>query len=144
MAARSDFSDDEWEAMHRGVTGAGLLVSVSDRGFFDSFKEAGALAKHLVGARKSGSSEVVRELAETRGAGFGITTSPGEAETETLAALRAAVATLEAKAPEEVDAYRTFVVEVAQSVARAAEGGGEAESAALEKIRSALGDASAA
>ena len=70
MAGKADFTEQEWETLHKGVTGAGLLVSVSDRGFFDSFKEAGALAKHLAGARKDSSSQLVRELAETRGTGF--------------------------------------------------------------------------
>ncbi len=144
MAGKADFTEQEWEAMHKGVSGAGLLVSVSDPGFFDTFKEAGALAKHLAGARKNSSSELVREFAETRGTGFGLRSSPAELETETLEALRAAVAALQAKAPQEIEDYRTFVVEVAESVAAAAEGGGDAERAALDRIKSALGGASAA
>jgi hypothetical protein len=138
MAGKADFTEQEWETMHKGVTGAGLLVSVSDRGFFDSFKEAGALAKHLAGARKDSSSQLVRELAETRGTGFGVTSSPAEIEGETLEALRAAAAMLESKAPDEVEAYKSFVLDVAQSVAGAAEGGSEAEGAVVEKIRSVL------
>jgi len=139
MAGKADFTEQEWEALHKGVTGAGLLVSVSDRSFFDSFKEAGALAKHLAGARKDSSSQLVRELAETRGTGFGVTSSPTEVESETLEALRSAIATLESKAPDEVEAYKSFVLDVAQSVAEAAEGGSDAERAVVEKIRSALG-----
>jgi tellurite resistance protein len=46
---------------------------------------------------------------------------------------------LETKAPEEVDAYRSFVLEVAESVGNAAGGGEAPESESLEKIRSALG-----
>ena len=138
MAGKADFTEQEWETLHKGVTGAGLLVSVSDRGFFDSFKEAGALAKHLAGARKDSSSQLVRELAETRGTGFGVRSSPAEIESETLEALRSAVATLESKAPDEVEAYKSFVLDVAQSVAEAADGGSEAEGAVVEKIRSAL------
>jgi hypothetical protein len=34
------FSESEIETLHKGAMGAGLLVSVSDRGFFDTFKEA--------------------------------------------------------------------------------------------------------
>ena len=138
MAGKADFTEQEWETLHKGVTGAGLLVSVSERGFFDSFKEVGALAKHLAGARKDSSSQLVRELAETRGTGFGVTSSPAEIESETFEALRAAVATLESKAPDDVEAYKSFVLDVAQSVAEAAEGGSEVEGAVVEKIRSAL------
>ena len=140
MATKADFSEQEWEKLHKGVTGAGLLVATSDRGFFDNFKEAGALAKHLAEARKTASSDVVRELAETGGAGFGLGTSPNELESETLEALRSAVSTLESKAPEDVQPYRQLVLEVAESVGRAAGGGDEAESATLDKIRAALGD----
>ena len=138
MATKADFTEQEWETMRKGVTGAGLLVAVADRGFFDSFKEAGTLAKHLAAAR-SETSDVIRELAETRGMGFGVGSSPDEVEAETLAALGSAVATLDAKAPEDAQAYRDFVVEVARSVADAAGGGDTAESGAIGKIQSALG-----
>ena len=144
MAETVDLTEREWDALRKGVTGAGLLVSVSDRGFFDTFKEAGSLARHLTDARRSSTSELVRELAEVSGTGFGLGSSPAEVEAETLEALRTSVATLEAKAPEEVDAYRAFVLEVAESVARAAEGGESGESGALERIRSALGGGSTA
>ncbi len=139
MAGKADFTEQEWQALHKGVTGAGLLVSVSDRGFFDAFKEAGALAKHLAGARQSSSSGVVGELAQEGGTGFGVGSSPDEVERETLESLRTGVAALEAKAPDEVDEYRQFVLEVAQSVGAAAGGGETAESGAVERIRSALG-----
>jgi hypothetical protein len=143
MAGKTDFTEQEWETLHKGVTGAGLLVSVSDRSFFDSFKEAGALAKHLAGARKDSSSQLVRELAETRGTGFAVTSSPDEVESETLDALRAAGKTLESKAPDEVEAYKSFVLDMAQSVAQAAEGGSGVEGAVIGKVRSALSGAPA-
>jgi hypothetical protein len=138
MAEKADFTAQEWQALHKGATGAGLLVSVSDRSFFDSFKEAGALARHVQEARHS-SSGVVRELAQERGVGFGMTASPEEVERETLEALRTGVAALERNAPDEVEAYRQFVVDVAQAVATAAEGGDEQEARVLERIRDALG-----
>ena len=31
MATKADFSDEEWTAMQKGVTGAGALVSLGDR-----------------------------------------------------------------------------------------------------------------
>lgn len=139
MATKADFTEQEWESLEKGVTGAGLLVAISDRGFFDSFKEAGALGKHLAQAKQSGSSELVRELANVRGTGFGLTSRPEEVESETLAALRDAKAALEAKAPDELEPYRQLVAEIARSVAEAAGGGETAEGDALRKIESALG-----
>ena len=138
MASRADFSEQEWESLQKGVMGAGLLVSLSDRGFFDSFKEAGALAKHVAQAKQGSSSELIRDVAEIHGTGFGLTTSPDEVENQTLQALRDAKATLESKAPDELDPYRQFVLEVARSVSDAAGGGDSAESGAIEKIRSTL------
>jgi hypothetical protein len=138
MAKKSDFTEQEWEAMQKGVTGSGLLVSLSDRGFFDTFKEAGALGKHLGQAKQSNSSELVRELADTHGTGFGVTASPDTVERETLEALRTAKTTLAAKAPDELDSYRKFVVDVTRSVAEAAGGGETAESETIEKVSAAL------
>ena len=58
MATKAEFTDEEWQAMHKGVTGAGMLVSVSDADFTDSFGEAGALAK-FVGAQRRAERERV-------------------------------------------------------------------------------------
>lgn len=138
MAKKSDFTEQEWESLQKGVTGAGLLVSLSDRSFFDTFKEAGVLGKHLAQAKHDSSSEFIRELADTHGTGFGFTTSPDKVETETLEALQTAKTTLASKAPDELDSYRQFVVDVTRSVAKAAEGGDTAESETIEKVSAAL------
>jgi hypothetical protein len=138
LASKADFTEEEWEQLRRGVTGAGLYVSLADRSFFDTFKEAGALAKHLGEARRGNESQLIRELAETRGSGFGLTAKPGEIESETLDSLGSAVATLEQKAPDEVEAYRSFVMDVARSVAAAAGGGDQPESDTIAKIETAL------
>jgi len=138
MASKSDFTEQEWEALQKGVVGAGLLVSLSDRSFFDTFKEAGAMGKHIAQAKQSGGNDLIRELADVRGAGFGLTTSPEKVEQETLQALQQAKTALETKAPDALEPYRQLVVEVAESVASAAGGGETAESGAIEKVRSAI------
>lgn len=133
----SQFSETEIETLHKGATGAGLLVAVSDKGFFDTFKEAGAMAKHLVKAKGSSESPLIRQVAEGRGTGFGLTASPDEL----LGALTAAAELVRSKAPDQLDAYRTFVLDLARSVSAAAGGGDEAEAAAITKIEGALGKA---
>jgi hypothetical protein len=138
MAKKSDFTEQEWEALQKGVTGAGLLVSLSDRGFFDTFKEAGALGKHVAQAKKDSPSELVRELADIHGTGFGLTSSPDKVEQETIQALQGAMAALQSKAPDEVEPYRQFVLDVAKSVAAAAPGGETPEAVAVEKVRAAV------
>jgi hypothetical protein len=139
MATRADFTDDEWEAMRKGVTGAGMLVSIGDRDFTDTFGEVGALAKRLSEEREESPSDLMRELASGRASGFGLTASPEEVEAKTLEALRSATATLDAKAPEEAGAYRQLVLDVAESVAGAKGGVKPGETGAIEKIRDALG-----
>ena len=136
-------SATEIETLRKGAMGAGLLVSVSDRGFFDTFKEAGRLARHVAAARGNSQSAVVRQVAEGGGLGFGVTSRPDEIEAGTLEALRSSVTMLEEKAPEELEPYRNFVLDLARSVASAAPGGDAAEATTVSKIEAALGPAEA-
>jgi hypothetical protein len=99
VAGKSDFTDEEWEQLRRGVTGAGLWVATSDRSFFDSFNEAASMAKYLA------DSQLVRELASERGTGFHFGESPKEVESGAMEALQAATMTLRAKAPDEFEPY---------------------------------------
>ena len=141
MATKADFTEDEWETLRKGVTGAGMLVSIGDRDFTDTFGEVGALAKRLSEERKEGQTQLMRELAAGRPSGFGLTASPEEVDAQTLEALRSATATLAAKAPDEVGAYRQLVLDVAESVADAKGGVKPGETDAIEKIKEALGPA---
>ena len=125
--------------MQEGITGAGMYVALADRGFFDSFKEANALAHHLRDAHEHSDSVLVRDLATGHDRPFGASASPEEIEQSTVATLQQAVAVLEAKSPEDLAAYRQLVLDVAQSVADAAKGVSAQESQALDDIRAALG-----
>ena len=140
MAGKADFTEEEWKALEKGATGSGMLVSVADRDLTDSFGEASALAKALAAHRES-PSELVRELSGTRGTGFGLSASPQEVESETLSSLATALSALEAKAPDEVDAYRQLVRDVAEAVAEAKGGVKPNEAAMLASIEAALGGA---
>ena len=141
MATRADFTDEEWKTLQEGITGAGMYVALVDRGFFDNFKEANALAHHLKEAHEHSDNVLIRDLATGRERPFGMTSSPEEVEQSTVAVLGQAVATLQAKAPDDLPAYRQLVIDVAQSVAEAAKGVSSQENQALDKIRAALGDA---
>ena len=140
MTGKSDFTEDEWNDLQQGVTGAGLLVSTAHRDFTDSFGEAKAVATHLAAHRES-ESELIRDLAHTRTTGFGLVASPNEVVQGTIDALRKSVAVLAQKAPAELDAYRSLVLDVATAVAEAKGGVKEEESAAIERIGEALGSA---
>ena len=138
MAAKADFTEDEWKELQQGVTGAGLLVSTAHRDFTDSFGEAKAVAKQLAEHRES-ESQLVRDLSATHSTGFGLVASPSEVSEGTITALGAAVAVLGEKAPDEVEAYRALVLDVATAVAEAKGGIKDEESAAIERIKDALG-----
>ena len=139
MAVKADFSEAEWQAMQRGVTGAGMLVSVSDQDLSDSFGESSAMAKYLSSQRTIGATQLIRDLGSTHGTGFGIFAKPQEVRDGTLDALRSTVVTLQAKAPDEVEPYRQLVLGTATAVAEAKGGVKPTEEAALQLIREALG-----
>jgi hypothetical protein len=139
MATKTDFTEQEWSALQKGMTGSGMLVSLSDRDLTDSFGEAGAMGKYLAGAQVASTSELVRELAKTHGTGFGFTASPDKVRAETMAALQSSVATLTAKAPDELDAYRQLVMGLAKAVADAKGGEKPVEVAMMTEIGQALG-----
>jgi hypothetical protein len=138
MAAKADFSEQEWDALQKGVTGAGMLVSLADRGFFDSFKEVGALTKHLTEAQQNSTNPLIKEVAQVRGTGFGLVASPQEIETETIQSLTASMNLLKAKSPDDAQAYRDFVLNVAKSVGAAVKGTTASETDAIAKIEGAL------
>jgi hypothetical protein len=140
MATKADFTEEEWKALQKGVTGAGMLVSVSDRDFTDTFGEATALAKYMTAQHETNESPLVREIAGSKGSGFGMTASAEKLEAETIQSLETALETLQAKAPDAVEAYRALVLGAADHVANAKGGGtSEREAAAIAKIKEAVG-----
>lgn len=138
MAGKADFTEQEWDYLQQGVTGAGMLVSAAHRDFTDSFGEASSIAKQLAAHRES-ESELVRDLSSTRGTGFGLIASPNEVVEGTIKALDGAVAVLNQKAPDELVAYRDLVLAVATAAAEAKGGVRDEETAAIDQIKSALG-----
>ncbi|MFN8187846.1 MAG: hypothetical protein U0R69_12325 [Gaiellales bacterium] len=137
MAGKGDFNESEWNDLHRGVTGTGLFVAEAHRDFTDSFGEASAVARALTAHRES-ASQLVRELASDRGTGFGVFASRSEVE-GTLTSLTSSVALLAAKAPDELEPYRTFVLDIANAAAEAKGGVQDEETAAIARITEALG-----
>jgi hypothetical protein len=142
MAAKTDFTEEEWELLREGPATAGMIVLLSSGG--GSFRETWALAKTFAEARQQhGASQLLDELVDQKPdvPRFG---SAEEAEQEGLERLRSAVALLEQKASaDDVESYKQFALEVAERVAAAHKEEGEAVSAeereAIAKITTALG-----
>src|SRR4051812_28312763 len=118
MATKADFTEEEFETLQRGVTGAGMLVSLADRDFTDSFGEAKALAKFLVAHRDSDST-LIRDIAAVHSSKFKMSVSPAELETGMQSAVRDSLALLAQKSPDDVEPYRQMVLGAAQVAAEA-------------------------
>ena len=97
MATKADFTETEWQTMQRGLTGAGMLVSLADQDFSDSWGESSALAKYLAAQRTIGTTQLMRDLGATHGTGFGLTAKPDEVRNGTIEALRSTIALLRAE-----------------------------------------------
>jgi hypothetical protein len=150
MAGRADFTSEEWATLQRAMVGAPLLVAVSDGGRADLIKELQTVRDQLDEASSGHGSQLVQELADISGAQTGFHARMGRDEVEgpALDALRAATDTLRAKAPDELDSFKYFVVELSKATAAAARSHlwglagplvSEAEVVAVDKIRGALG-----
>ncbi len=120
MTGKSDFSEEEWKTVLEGPPSAGVIVAAADRG--GTFKESFAIAKAYVEARKQhGQSQLLDEIESAKPQiDHSRFHSYDELKTAGLQHLREAIAVLERKAaPEDIDAYRRFVVSVAERVASA-------------------------
>jgi hypothetical protein len=145
MTTKSAFSPDEWTMVLEGPPTAGIIVVTAARG--GMFRETLAVSKAYVEAREMhGQSELLDEIVAAKPkADHAKYRSWEELRDKGLRILRDAVAVLESKATaEEVDAYRRFVLTLANKVAAAHREDGQsvspAEADAIEKITSALGD----
>ena len=138
MAGKADFTEEEWDQLRKGATGAGMLVSVSDRSFFDSSRRH---RRSRSTSRARATTTASSSVTSPRKVAPASAWSPRPTRSRTGRSRRCtrAVATLQAKAPDELEGYRAFVLELAESVGKAAGGGDQAEAATVEKIRAALG-----
>ena len=150
MTRKADFSAEEWSLLLEGPPVAGLRVVTAERG--GTIRESLQMGQAYAEARKEhGSSDllddIVSEQPPIKPGQFGSVEDIREQASERL---REAVDLLEQKAaPEEAEAYKNFVVTLAQRVASAHKEGGvlgiggkeisDSEQAALDEIASTLG-----
>jgi hypothetical protein len=151
MTSKADFNAEEWSSVVDGPLYAGMRMISVDRG--GTMRESLAMGRAYQAAReRHGESELLDELVKSppsidpdvvRDAG-------GDLAAVASQQLRGAIVILEAKATAaETDAYKTFVMTVAQAVAGAHKEGGflgiggkhisESENQALDGISAALG-----
>ena len=150
VAGRADFTAEEWADLGSALISAAELVSFCDGGRSGVARELSRVHGTLKHAGSRDPSQLVRELADQPGHSvIDAHMSPGEAEEPVLRVLRAAAAALSARAPEELEAYRRFVVHLGEVAAEATRSGGVfglggqrisyAEESTLDRIRQAVG-----
>lgn len=149
MTKKADFNADEWEKVVQGPLLAGMRVAMAERG--GVIRESLAMGQAYQAARaRQGESELLDELV---GSPPGLDPSllqGGDVQAKASEGIRTAVELVESKATaEEADAYRDFIISIAQTVAGASKEGGflgiggkqvsEAEQSAIDELTATLG-----
>jgi hypothetical protein len=156
MTSKADFNAEEWATVVEGPLYAGMRVVSADRG--GTLRETLALGRVYQEARGAhGDSELLDELVKSPPAidQDRVREAGGDIAAVASERLHEAIGILEAKAtPEEIDAYKRFVMTAAQAAAGAHKEGGflgiggkpvsDAENRALDEISTALGSPPAA
>ena len=141
MATKSDFTAEQWSSLAFAVEDAMMLVSVANGPhFFESMGEATASARYMAEQAKTSTSTLVRDLAT----GLGVhrdKTLPRDLaamEPAVLTRVTEASKTVADVAPDELPAFKEFLLGVAEAAAEAKNGVDEQEQAAIDKIKTAL------
>ncbi|MFV2086500.1 hypothetical protein [Micromonospora sp. LOL_021] len=129
----AELTDDERSTLKTGAFGAVYLVSAADPGLVSMVRESFAASDVF-----AGTSGLVKDVLTSGELPKLARDSPEAVEQLVLPALRQSVAVLTAKAPHDLEHYRTAVTEAVDRVARAASGVDPAETAMISKIRQAL------
>jgi hypothetical protein len=145
MTSKGEFSAEEWAVVAEAPLVAGARVVGAERG--GTIRESFAIGRVYAAARElRGESALLDELvANSPSIDLGEMREDGNQAAESNERLHAALAVLKRKAtPEDVDAYKGFVLAVVQTAAEAHREGGfigiggaevtEREQAALDEI----------
>jgi predicted small metal-binding protein len=144
MTSKTDFTEQEWDAVLEGPPSAGMVIVTASKG--GTFRETFAIGKAYAEARKQhGASELLDEIVSAKPeVDHTRYHSVEELRQQMLQHIRDGVQTLKGKASaDEVEDYRRFVLALAERVAHAhREHGAEVsapEQTAIDDIKSSLG-----
>ncbi|HXW72910.1 MAG TPA: hypothetical protein VEK34_16055 [Methylocella sp.] len=163
MAGKSAFTPEEWKTLVESAMMAAIAVTAADpSGLWGTLKESMASARTIMGAaHDSTAAELVRVIASEYETADGRTIAreglraelsgkkPAEIVTKALEVIKKAADLVDAKAPGDAAAYKTWLQHIAQAVAEASSEGGflgfggvqvsETEKATLAHIKESLG-----
>ena len=160
MAAKTDFTADEWKLLLESVMMSGIAVTAADpSGLWGTLKESFASARTMASG-KAGSSDLIKALVAEFETSEGRTiardgvsaqlkgSNPAEMTAKAIAALGQAAALLDAKAPGDAAAVKAWLRQISANVAEASKEGGflgfggievsASEKATLDEIDAAL------
>ena len=141
MAGKADFTQAEWQTLQWAVTDTMTYLSMADPGFWDMFKEAKGAATYIAGVKTYGENVLVRQLAgdihATRDKA--VSGNPTDVSGEVTVRVSEAAKIVAGKSPEDLAAFKGFILGVAKATAEAAKGVGPTEAAAIAKLEAALG-----
>jgi len=160
MAAKTDFTPDQWKVLLESVMMAGIAVTAADpSGLWGTLKESFASARTMASG-KAGSSDLIKALVTDFETSQGRTiardglrdqlkgSKAADITAKSVEALRQAAALLDAKAPQDAPAVKAWLSQISHNVAEASKEGGflgfggvkvsDAEKATLTQIDSAL------
>lgn len=162
MADKSSFTPEEWSQLLQGVMAAGIAVTAAEpSGLWGMLKEGLASSRALLQAKTGGGADPLLkaivesfETSEGRAAAKdGLQAKvkgakPEEIKQRCIEAVQQAAGIVDAKAPSDAPAFKTWLLQISTNVAEAAKEGGflgfggtpvsEAEKATLGEISSAL------
>jgi hypothetical protein len=141
MATKSDFTPDQWEQLQWALNDTTVYLSLANPGWLESFKEAGAASKYLGQQRTGSQSTLVRDLASSPKFGTDPTVKRDMADMadEVLARLTGAAQVVADVAPDEIDAFKAFIIGLGEAAAEASGDTSPSETAALDRVKAALG-----
>lgn len=125
----AEYTDQERDTIRTAAFGAMTLVSAADPGFFAMFKESMAGAKALAAAPPP-----LQGLLKSGG----MPTAAKDKAT-VLAALQQSQQILSAKSPEDLAAFQHVIATACDQVANAHDGVDQAETAAINEVKAAIG-----
>ncbi len=153
MASRTDFTDEEWSALRRGlVAGEEAVRAAGPTGWFGRFKESRALKREWTSlVERYGQTDMAKALIAEEGSApiASIRIEEGKADAfirDAIAACRSAAAILAAKVePHGAEIYVDVAIELAETAALADAGHGKqegitrAEAIVLRRVAEAFG-----
>ena len=162
MAAKTDFTPDEWGKILTAPMLAGMAVTIAEpSGLFGMMKEGMASGRALLEARNDpGASALSKAVAAEMETSEGRTAArealqaelssktPAEIKQKAISTLAEVAAILDAKAPQDATGFKAWLKHIAERVAEASSTGGflgfggvqvtEAEKATISEIAAAL------